>query len=92
MDRGDHHGHGLSGGSHGEAGRNGGDRSDGGKQHVDYGNDAGTCGGSGSVVVTNTDAQSGTLSNGYTYTTSGRRGKIGFVQVNATTPQTPSGR
>ncbi|MGH3515413.1 MAG: IPT/TIG domain-containing protein, partial [Pseudonocardiaceae bacterium] len=43
-----------------------------------------------SVVVTNTDAQSGTLNNGYTYTTS-TGGSIAFVQVNAATPQTPTG-
>ena len=42
------------------------------------------------VVVTNTDAQSGTLTNGYTYTTSGGGGTIAFVQVNAATPQSPS--
>ena len=36
-----------------------------------------------SVVVTNTDAQSGTLTNGYTYTTTGGGGTIAFVQVNA---------
>jgi hypothetical protein len=42
------------------------------------------------VVVTNTDAQSGTLANGYTYATS-TGGSIAFVQVNAATPQTPSG-
>src|SRR6185295_15007584 len=42
-----------------------------------------------SVVVTNTDAQSGTLTNGYTYTTS-TGGSIAFVQVNAATPQTAS--
>ena len=44
-----------------------------------------------SVVVTNTDTQAGTLTNGYTYTTTGGGGTIGFVQVNAITPQTPSG-
>jgi hypothetical protein len=44
-----------------------------------------------SVVVTNSDAQSGTLSNGYTYTGSGGGGgTISFVQVNAATPQTAS--
>ena len=42
------------------------------------------------VVVTNTDAQSGTLSNGYTYTTSTGGGPITFVQVNAATPSAPS--
>jgi hypothetical protein len=42
------------------------------------------------VVVTNSDTQSGTLSNGYSYTTSTGGGTIGFVQVNAATPQTPS--
>jgi hypothetical protein len=42
-----------------------------------------------SVVVTNTDAQSGTLSNGYTYSTS-TGGTIAFVQVNAADPQTPT--
>src|SRR5206468_109422 len=42
------------------------------------------------VVVTNTDAQSGTLTNGYTYTSGGGGGLIGFVQVNAAMPQTPS--
>ncbi len=40
------------------------------------------------VVVTNTDAQTGTLTNGYTYTTSGGGGSVGFVQFNAATPQT----
>ena len=35
------------------------------------------------VVVTNTDAQSGTLNNGYTYTTSGGGGTIAFVQSNS---------
>ncbi len=39
-----------------------------------------------SVVVTNTDAQSGTLTNGYTYTTSTGGGPIAFVQVNSATP------
>jgi hypothetical protein len=43
------------------------------------------------VVVTNSDTQSGTLSNGYSYTTSTGGGTIGFVQVNAATPQTPAG-
>jgi hypothetical protein len=42
------------------------------------------------VVVTNTDAQSGTLTNGYTYTTSGGGGPIAFVQVKSATPQTAS--
>ena len=43
------------------------------------------------VAVTNTDSQSGTLTNGYTYTNSGGGGgSIGFVQVNAATPQSPS--
>jgi len=42
------------------------------------------------VVVTNSDTQSGTLSNGYSYTTSTGGGTIGFVQVNAATPQTAS--
>ena len=41
------------------------------------------------VVVTNTDGQSGTLTNGYTYTTT-TGGTISFVQVAAATPQTPS--
>ena len=44
-----------------------------------------------SVVVTNSDAQSGTLNNGYTYTTgTGGGGTIAFVQVNAADPQTAS--
>ena len=43
-----------------------------------------------SVVVTNTDNQTGTLTNGYTYTTSGGGGTIAFVQVNAATPQVNS--
>jgi hypothetical protein len=38
------------------------------------------------VVVTNTDAQSGTRTNGYTYTTSTGGGPIAFVQVNSATP------
>ena len=41
------------------------------------------------MVVTNTDAQSGTLTNGFTYTTgTGGGGPIAFVQVNAAIPQT----
>ena len=43
------------------------------------------------VVVTNTDAQSGTLSNGYTYTSGTGGGSIAFVQMNSATPQTPTG-
>ena len=42
------------------------------------------------VVVTNTDAKTGTLTNGYTYTTTGGGGTIAFVQVKAATPQTAS--
>jgi len=42
------------------------------------------------VVVTNTDAQSGTLANGFTYTTSGGGGSIAFVQQNYATPSAPS--
>jgi hypothetical protein len=42
------------------------------------------------VVVTNTDGKSGTLTNGYTYTTGGGGGPIAFVQVNAATPQANS--
>ena len=42
------------------------------------------------VVVTNTDAQSGTLTNGYTYTTSTGGGPITFKQVKSATPQTAS--
>ena len=38
------------------------------------------------VVVTNSDAQSGTRTNGYTYTTSTSGGPIAFVQVNSATP------
>ena len=41
------------------------------------------------VVVTNTNGQSGTLTGGFTYTSSGG-GPITFVQVAAATPQTPS--
>ena len=37
------------------------------------------------VVVTNTDSQSGTLSGGYTYTSSGGGGGISFVQVKSAT-------
>jgi hypothetical protein len=40
------------------------------------------------VVVTNPDAQSGTLTNGYTYTSP--TAPISFVQVAAATPQTPT--
>ena len=47
---------------------------------------AGTVG----VVVSNTDNQSGGLSNAYTYTGSGGGGTIGFVQVKAATPQAAS--
>jgi hypothetical protein len=47
--------------------------------------------GTASVVVTNTDGQSGTLASGYTYTSSGGGGgPINFVQVNVATPQTPT--
>ncbi len=42
------------------------------------------------VVVTNTDALAGTLTNGYTYTTSTGGGPITFVQVKSATPQTAS--
>jgi hypothetical protein len=42
------------------------------------------------VVVTNTDAKTGTLTNGYTYTTSGGGGTIKFVQVKSATPQSAS--
>jgi hypothetical protein len=42
------------------------------------------------LVVTNTDAQTGTLTNGYTYTTSGGGGTIAFVQVKSATPQANS--
>ena len=38
-DGGDHHRHGLPGGSDGESGRHGGDGRDGGEQHVDHGHD-----------------------------------------------------
>ncbi len=44
---GDHHGHRLPGGSDGEPGRDGGDEREGREQHLDYGNDAGTCIGCG---------------------------------------------
>ncbi len=42
------------------------------------------------VVVTNTDAQSGTLTNGYTYSSSSGGGPIAFVQVKSATPQSAS--
>jgi len=43
------------------------------------------------VTVSNTDGQSGNLTNGYTYTSSsGGGGTIRFVQVKAATPQTAS--
>jgi Glycosyl hydrolases family 16/IPT/TIG domain len=51
--------------------------------------------GSVNVVVTNTDGQSGPLTNGYTYTTpasgggGGGSGGIGFVQVNSAQSFTP---
>ena len=39
------------------------------------------------MTVTNTDAQSGSLNNGYTYSSGGGGGgSIGFVQVNSATP------
>ena len=40
------------------------------------------------VVITNTDNQSVTSTNGYTYTSSTGGGPITFIQVNAATPQT----
>ncbi len=46
-DGGDNHWHGIPGGRDSEPGGNGGDRSDRGEQHVDHGDDAGTCGGRG---------------------------------------------
>ena len=46
--------------------------------------------GAANVVVTNSDAQAGTLTNGYTYTTSTGGGPITFVQVKSATPQTAS--
>ena len=42
------------------------------------------------VVVTNPDAQTGTLTNGYTYTSSTGGGAISFVQVKSATPQSAS--
>ncbi len=42
------------------------------------------------VVVSNSDGQSGNLSNGYTYTAGTGGGTIKFVQVMAATPQTAS--
>jgi Domain of unknown function (DUF1929)/IPT/TIG domain len=42
------------------------------------------------VSVTNTDNQTGTLTNGYTYTTTGGGGSIAFVQLKSGTPQTPT--
>ncbi len=47
--------------------------------------------GAASVVVTNSDAQSGTLANGYSFTSGTGGGTPGFVQVNSVTPQTTSG-
>src|SRR5262249_28332915 len=43
--------------------------------------------GSGDVVVTNPDTQTGTLSNGYTYTSGV---PISFAQIAYATPQTPT--
>jgi len=43
------------------------------------------------VVVTNTDSQSGALTNGYTYTSGTSGGSIAFVQMNSATPQAPTG-
>src|SRR4029077_16747530 len=42
------------------------------------------------VVVTNTDAQGGTLTGGFTYTSSGGGGGISFVQVKSATATTAS--
>ncbi len=81
-DRGDHHGHGLPGGSDGEAGRNGGDGGDGGEQHIDYGHDSGARGGSGECGGDQHGCQSGTLNNGYTYTSqSGADGELDLADV-----------
>ncbi len=84
-DAGDDHGNGLPGGSEREFGRNSGDRSEREQQHDHHGDDAGACGGAVNVVVTNTDNQSGTLNNGYTYTTSagGRRDWVCAVEFRA---------
>ena len=46
-DGGDHHGHRLPGGGHGQAGRNIRDRRDRGEQHVDHGDHPGARGGCG---------------------------------------------
>ena len=84
-DCGDHHGHRLPGGSDGEAGRHGSDGCDGGEQHVDYGHDPAHAAGAVNVVVTNTDAQSGTLTNGYTYTASNPAPTVSSISPNTGT-------
>ena len=67
-DRGNDYRHGVPVGSDGDiwAARSHG--CDGGEQHHDHRDYAGAHSGSGDVVVTNTDGQSGTLTRGYTYT------------------------
>ena len=85
-----HHGHRVPAGSHSESGRNGGDRSDGGKQHFDHSHDSGPCRGSGDVVVSNTDSQSGTCPTATPTPHPPAAETIGFVQVKAATPQTAS--
>ena len=67
-------------------GANGSDQCGGGEQHDDHGHDAG--GNSGAVTVTVTvSGQSGSLTNGFTYTGSVA---IGFTQVASATPQSPT--
>ena len=58
-DRRDHHRYRFPGRRHSEAGRNCRHQRDGGEQHVDHRHHLRTCAGAVNVVVTNTDAQSG---------------------------------
>ena len=68
-DGGDHHRHGIPGRSDGEPRRDGRHGGDGGEQHVDHGHHSRRMPRPVNVMVTNSDTQSGTLTQGFTYTT-----------------------
>ncbi len=86
----DHHGHRFPDRGNGESGWDSRDGSDRGERYLDHGHHSGARGRAVNVVVTNTDAQAGTLTNGYTYSSSSGGGPIAFVQVKSATPQTAS--
>ena len=66
-DGGDDHGDELRGRSDGDVRSDGGDERGGGEQHIDHGDDTGRKCGAVTVTVTNSNGQSGSLTNGFTY-------------------------